>query len=161
MYGNVGLLLKRTNKRTCTSCFVGSVDGLKILPALLHIPSADQYMSFSFEKLLLWANCVVLLYLSIVLPCLVFLSISWSDWSCTCTCMHVHTCIYMYCVTATFHYPYKAIVFYIRTGSKLGIPPLMLAAMNGHTSTVKLLLDMGSDINAQVQCRYMYMYYMC
>ena len=26
----------------------------------------------------------------------------------------------------------------------------MLAAMNGHTSTVKLLLDMGSDINAQV-----------
>ena len=37
-----------------------------------------------------------------------------------------------------------------RTGSKLGISPLMLAAMNGHTSTVKLLLDMGSDINAQV-----------
>jgi ankyrin repeat protein len=27
----------------------------------------------------------------------------------------------------------------------------MLAAMNGHTSTVKLLLDMGSDINAQVK----------
>ena len=26
----------------------------------------------------------------------------------------------------------------------------MLAAMNGHTSTVKLLLDRGSDINAQV-----------
>ena len=26
----------------------------------------------------------------------------------------------------------------------------MLAAMNGHTSTVKLLLDMGSDISAQV-----------
>ncbi len=26
----------------------------------------------------------------------------------------------------------------------------MLAAMNGHTATVKLLLDMGSDINAQV-----------
>ena len=38
-----------------------------------------------------------------------------------------------------------------RTGSKLGITPLMLAAMNGHGSTVKLLLDMGSDINAQVQ----------
>ena len=38
-----------------------------------------------------------------------------------------------------------------RTGSKLGISPLMLAAMNGHTSTVKLLLDMGSDINAQVR----------
>ena len=37
-----------------------------------------------------------------------------------------------------------------RTGSKLGISPLMLAAMNGHTSTVKLLLDKGSDINAQV-----------
>ena len=27
----------------------------------------------------------------------------------------------------------------------------MLAAMNGHTSTVKLLLDMGSDINAQIE----------
>ena len=27
----------------------------------------------------------------------------------------------------------------------------MLAAMNGHTVTVKLLLDMGSDINAQVK----------
>ncbi len=39
---------------------------------------------------------------------------------------------------------------YSRTGSKLGISPLMLAAMNGHTAAVKLLLDMGSDINAQV-----------
>lgn len=37
-----------------------------------------------------------------------------------------------------------------RTGSKLGITPLMLAAMNGHTAAVKLLLDHGSDINAQV-----------
>ena len=37
-----------------------------------------------------------------------------------------------------------------RTGSKLGISPLMLAAMNGHANAVKLLLDMGSDINAQV-----------
>lgn len=26
----------------------------------------------------------------------------------------------------------------------------MLAAMNGHSAAVKLLLDMGSDINAQV-----------
>jgi len=42
-------------------------------------------------------------------------------------------------------------VWYIaRTGSKMGISPLMLAAMNGHTAAVKLLLDMGSDINAQV-----------
>lgn len=40
--------------------------------------------------------------------------------------------------------------FHCRTGSKLGISPLMLAAMNGHTATVKLLLDKGSDINAQV-----------
>ena len=40
--------------------------------------------------------------------------------------------------------------WYCRTGSKLGISPLMLAAMNGHTQAVKLLLDMGSDINAQV-----------
>ena len=39
----------------------------------------------------------------------------------------------------------------IRTGSKLGISPLMLAAMNGHTQAVKLLLDMGSDINAQIE----------
>ena len=38
-----------------------------------------------------------------------------------------------------------------RTGSKLGISPLMLAAMNGHAATVKLLLDMGSDINAQIE----------
>jgi len=38
-----------------------------------------------------------------------------------------------------------------RTGSKMGISPLMLAAMNGHTAAVKLLLDMGSDINAQVE----------
>ena len=27
----------------------------------------------------------------------------------------------------------------------------MLAAMNGHTASVKLLLDMGSDINAQIE----------
>ncbi|KAJ6660550.1 hypothetical protein lerEdw1_017547 [Lerista edwardsae] len=39
----------------------------------------------------------------------------------------------------------------IETGSKLGISPLMLAAMNGHTAAVKLLLDMGSDINAQIE----------
>lgn len=38
-----------------------------------------------------------------------------------------------------------------RTGSKLGISPLMLAAMNGHVPAVKLLLDMGSDINAQIE----------
>merc|ERR1712061_612124 len=38
-----------------------------------------------------------------------------------------------------------------RTGSKLGISPLMLAAMSGHTAAVKLLLDMGSDINAQIE----------
>ena len=41
--------------------------------------------------------------------------------------------------------------FLRRTGSKLGISPLMLAAMNGHTAAVKLLLDMGSDINAQIE----------
>lgn len=41
--------------------------------------------------------------------------------------------------------------FLIRTGSKLGISPLMLAAMNGHVPAVKLLLDMGSDINAQIE----------
>lgn len=41
--------------------------------------------------------------------------------------------------------------FLLRTGSKLGISPLMLAAMNGHVPAVKLLLDMGSDINAQIE----------
>lgn len=41
--------------------------------------------------------------------------------------------------------------FLTRTGSKLGISPLMLAAMNGHVPAVKLLLDMGSDINAQIE----------
>lgn len=43
----------------------------------------------------------------------------------------------------------------VRTGSKMGISPLMLAAMNGHTAAVKLLLDMGSDINAQVDTRHL------
>lgn len=43
------------------------------------------------------------------------------------------------------------ICFFFRTGSKLGISPLMLAAMNGHVPAVKLLLDMGSDINAQIE----------
>ena len=43
------------------------------------------------------------------------------------------------------------VYFIFRTGSKLGISPLMLAAMNGNTQAVKLLLDMGSDINAQIE----------
>ena len=43
-----------------------------------------------------------------------------------------------------------------RTGSKLGISPLMLAAMNGHVAAVKLLLDMGSDVNAQVNINCMH-----
>ena len=34
---------------------------------------------------------------------------------------------------------------------KLGILPLMLTAKNGHTAAAKLLLDMGSDINAQIE----------
>lgn len=46
--------------------------------------------------------------------------------------------------TAVYFFPF-------RTGSKLGISPLMLAAMNGHVPAVKLLLDMGSDINAQIE----------
>ena len=49
------------------------------------------------------------------------------------------------------------LLFMYRTGSKLGISPLMLAAMNGHTSSVKLLLDTGADINAQV-CTEQYQY---
>lgn len=44
-----------------------------------------------------------------------------------------------------------SLLFSLRTGSKLGISPLMLAAMNGHVPAVKLLLDMGSDINAQIE----------
>ena len=40
----------------------------------------------------------------------------------------------------------------MRTSSNLGISPLSpLADMNGHTAAVKLLLDMGSDINAQIE----------
>lgn len=38
-----------------------------------------------------------------------------------------------------------------RTGSKLGISPLMLAAMNGHEAATQLLLERGSDINAQIE----------
>ena len=55
-------------------------------------------------------------------------------------------------------------IFFViyRTGSKLGISPLMLAAMNGHTSAVKLLLDTGADINAQVHSidKYSWIIYM-
>lgn len=47
--------------------------------------------------------------------------------------------------------PFSKHIFPLRTGSKLGISPLMLAAMNGHVPAVKLLLDMGSDINAQIE----------
>lgn len=54
-------------------------------------------------------------------------------------------------VLATPENPSKLYLFFIRTGSKLGISPLMLAAMNGHVPAVKLLLDMGSDINAQIE----------
>lgn len=38
-----------------------------------------------------------------------------------------------------------------RTGSKLGISPLMLASMNGHSQAVRVLIDMGSDVNAQIE----------
>lgn len=38
-----------------------------------------------------------------------------------------------------------------RTGSKLGISPLMLSAMNGHEAATLLLLENGSDINAQIE----------
>lgn len=51
----------------------------------------------------------------------------------------------------TWSLNYLFIHFLPRTGSKLGISPLMLAAMNGHVPAVKLLLDMGSDINAQIE----------
>ena len=58
-------------------------------------------------------------------------------------------CINLICITLVCTYVTWLCVC-IRTGSKLGISPLMLAAMNGHTSAVKLLLDTGADINAQV-----------
>lgn len=58
-------------------------------------------------------------------------------------------------ISATIHNEFGVIidnnVLPSRTGSKLGISPLMLAAMNGHVPAVKLLLDMGSDINAQIE----------
>ena len=38
-----------------------------------------------------------------------------------------------------------------RTNSRLGISPLMLASMNGHTEAVKLLLSRGGDVNAQIE----------
>ena len=53
-------------------------------------------------------------------------------------------------LSAYVQYPSLFMSISCRTGSKLGISPLMLAAMNGHTSTVKLLLEKGSDISAQV-----------
>jgi len=37
------------------------------------------------------------------------------------------------------------------SGSKLGISPLMLAAMNGHVQAVKMLLEKSADINAQIE----------
>uniref|UniRef100_A0A2K6FMM1 Ankyrin repeat domain 17 n=1 Tax=Propithecus coquereli TaxID=379532 RepID=A0A2K6FMM1_PROCO len=51
----------------------------------------------------------------------------------------------------SFYKAFQSVSKNIITGSKLGISPLMLAAMNGHTAAVKLLLDMGSDINAQIE----------
>ena len=51
----------------------------------------------------------------------------------------------------TNHFLISPLPLSSRTGSKLGISPLMLAAMNGHVPAVKLLLDMGSDINAQIE----------
>lgn len=60
-----------------------------------------------------------------------------------------------YFISAVIHNEFGGIidnnVLSTRTGSKLGISPLMLAAMNGHVPAVKLLLDMGSDINAQIE----------
>lgn len=50
-----------------------------------------------------------------------------------------------------FSHGHCSLFLSLRTGSKLGISPLMLAAMNGHVPAVKLLLDMGSDINAQIE----------
>lgn len=56
--------------------------------------------------------------------------------------------LYLCCDKSLLLFPH---IVPLRTGSKLGISPLMLAAMNGHTAAVKLLLDMGSDINAQIE----------
>lgn len=62
-------------------------------------------------------------------------------------------CLFNMClwVLATPKKNSKHFSLLFRTGSKLGISPLMLAAMNGHVPAVKLLLDMGSDINAQIE----------
>ena len=39
---------------------------------------------------------------------------------------------------------------FFRSGSRLGISPLMLASMNGNIEIVQFLLEMGADVNAQV-----------
>lgn len=69
--------------------------------------------------------------------------------------LHPLVCMFNNCViSAAIHDDFGVIINNVlptRTGSKLGISPLMLAAMNGHVPAVKLLLDMGSDINAQIE----------
>lgn len=68
------------------------------------------------------------------------------------TTKHFVPFIYTYISQSILPVLGTAVCFFpFRTGSKLGISPLMLAAMNGHVPAVKLLLDMGSDINAQIE----------
>ncbi|KAL0596104.1 Ankyrin repeat domain-containing protein 17, partial [Plecturocebus cupreus] len=66
------------------------------------------------------------------------------------TCHHAQL-IFFSVETGFHHVDQDGLDLLTLTGSKLGISPLMLAAMNGHTAAVKLLLDMGSDINAQIE----------
>lgn len=69
----------------------------------------------------------------------------------SCVCTLPSLVYYNHISEMTFKTVLVLSFFSFRTGSKLGISPLMLAAMNGHTAAVKLLLDMGSDINAQIE----------
>ena len=58
--------------------------------------------------------------------------------------LRIRYLVYLYFVKSVFYI--FCILYFCRFCS-----PLMLAAMNGYTAAVKLLLDMGSDINSQIE----------
>ena len=46
---------------------------------------------------------------------------------------------------------FKFCRLFLCRGTKLGISPLMLAAMNGHTTIVKLLIESNADVNQCIE----------